>query len=231
MVKTIRISSFLLSATLIGGLTVAVPTNVGAQELRPGFSALVPVGPFRFNFDENGHGTIQVGAAGAITTLNGTLALDPAGPIGGSQLVLTYMLPEPVIAGDVQFLEIAGAQVTSDWLRFTDASGILRGATGAGSRMIFYSELEANETAGGPGVDLADRIFPTNLGSGNVLLGQLEIGTEGNNGFNYLPGGAFPNNNQYIGISDIPEPETYALMLAGLGLLGFVARRRTQKAA
>lgn len=27
----------------------------------------------------------------------------------------------------------------------------------------------------------------------------------------------------------IPEPETYALMLAGLGLMGFVARRRKQK--
>jgi hypothetical protein len=29
----------------------------------------------------------------------------------------------------------------------------------------------------------------------------------------------------------IPEPETYAMMLAGLGLLGFVARRRKQKNA
>ncbi len=29
----------------------------------------------------------------------------------------------------------------------------------------------------------------------------------------------------------VPEPETYALMLAGLGLLGFAARRRRQKAA
>ena len=29
-------------------------------------------------------------------------------------------------------------------------------------------------------------------------------------------------------ISAIPEPETYAMMLAGLGLLGFVARRRRQ---
>jgi len=172
-----------------------------------------------------------VGAAGAITPLNGTLALDPAGPVGGSQLVLTYMLPEPVIAGDVQFLELAGSQVTTDWLRFTDASGILNGATGAGTRMIFYSALDSNETAGGPGVDLADRIFPTNLGSGNVLLGQLEVGLEGNNGFNYLPGAAFPNNNQYVGVSDVPEPETYAMLLAGLGLMGFVARRRKQKAA
>lgn len=32
-------------------------------------------------------------------------------------------------------------------------------------------------------------------------------------------------------IAAVPEPETYAMMLAGLGLLGFVARRRKQKAA
>ena len=29
----------------------------------------------------------------------------------------------------------------------------------------------------------------------------------------------------------VPEPETYAMLLAGLGLLGFAARRRNQKAA
>ena len=32
-------------------------------------------------------------------------------------------------------------------------------------------------------------------------------------------------------IGAIPEPETYAMLLAGLGLLGFAARRRKQKAA
>ncbi len=31
-------------------------------------------------------------------------------------------------------------------------------------------------------------------------------------------------------VSTVPEPETYAMMLAGLGLLGFAARRRKQKA-
>lgn len=30
-------------------------------------------------------------------------------------------------------------------------------------------------------------------------------------------------------LAPIPEPETYAMMLAGLGLLGFVVRRRKQK--
>jgi hypothetical protein len=29
----------------------------------------------------------------------------------------------------------------------------------------------------------------------------------------------------------VPEPETYAMMVAGLGLLGFAARRRKQAAA
>jgi hypothetical protein len=28
----------------------------------------------------------------------------------------------------------------------------------------------------------------------------------------------------------IPEPETYAMLLAGLGLMGFVARRRRRNA-
>lgn len=29
-----------------------------------------------------------------------------------------------------------------------------------------------------------------------------------------------------IGIAPVPEPDSYAMMLAGLGLLGFIARRK-----
>lgn len=36
-----------------------------------------------------------------------------------------------------------------------------------------------------------------------------------------------PNSTQDLGVfAPIPEPETYAMLLAGLGLMGFVARRR-----
>mgnify|MGYP003342308399 FL=1 len=47
---------------------------------------------------------------------------------------------------------------------------------------------------------------------------------------------AFPNHSvgyvvEYSNLSAVPEPETYAMMLAGLGLLGFAARRRKQNAA
>jgi len=38
-------------------------------------------------------------------------------------------------------------------------------------------------------------------------------------------------DDMVIGVTAIPEPETYAMLLAGLGLMGFVARRRQRKLA
>lgn len=39
------------------------------------------------------------------------------------------------------------------------------------------------------------------------------------------------DNHSYIAAAPIPEPETYAMLLAGLGMLGFAARRRKLKLA
>jgi hypothetical protein len=37
--------------------------------------------------------------------------------------------------------------------------------------------------------------------------------------------------NMQITAAPIPEPETYAMLLAGLGLLAFIARRRRNESA
>ena len=43
--------------------------------------------------------------------------------------------------------------------------------------------------------------------------------------------GFFAGGDVVFAVNSVPEPETYAMMLAGLGLLGVAARRRKQKQA
>lgn len=45
------------------------------------------------------------------------------------------------------------------------------------------------------------------------------------------PSDSITSFREFTVTAAIPEPETYAMMLAGLGLMGFVARRRKQKQA
>lgn len=61
---------------------------------------------------------------------------------------------------------------------------------------------------------------PLLAGVGSPALPSYEIRTSGN------VVGAFGSYGGNLVVSPIPEPEIYAMMLAGLGLLSFVARRR-----
>lgn len=86
--------------------------------------------------------------------------------------------------------------------------------------------------------------------SGKVLTGSMDVydGTpwrtfstnftptiSGTETLNFMPNGAYSGGFidavQISQVSAVPEPSTYAMMLAGLGLLGFAQRRRKQQAA
>lgn len=57
---------------------------------------------------------------------------------------------------------------------------------------------------------------------GNKAIGYFQAGEEGQS-----PAGGFIGG--FVPTPPVPEPETYALMLAGLGLIGLAARRRAQR--
>lgn len=100
-------------------------------------------------------------------------------------------------------------------LEFNDDSG-----PGLGSQI--FSTL----AAGNYGIAIsAFEVLPTPLGPPvlgvDVLTGWTNAG--GSDSGAYTVSLSAP-------VGAVPEPETYAMMLAGLGLMGFVARRRKQRA-
>jgi hypothetical protein len=61
-------------------------------------------------------------------------------------------------------------------------------------------------------------------------LYRFDAGSTGISSFTVL-GGGLSNAALYMTVSAVPETETYAMMLAGLGLMGTIARRRKNKNA
>jgi hypothetical protein len=75
----------------------------------------------------------------------------------------------------------------------------------------------------------------------NVSLGSNTVGISSYYGFSAVPSSQTYASNQYgnyttfttdavSAVAAVPEPETYAMMLAGLGVVGFIARRRRRQA-
>lgn len=110
---------------------------------------------------------------------------------------------------------------------------------------IFSNDIEGNILAGGMSLSITDRLpigpvsgpqIPTSLSGLNLTPGNdiviLQMGY-----CNLAPGGVCSSFDSINGsltattVSAVPEPEIYAMMLGGLGLLGAAARRRKQKAA
>lgn len=174
----------------------------------------------------------------------GTLASAQAGTIEFQGVDFTSSW-----SGNVLTLEVDAANPTGSWAGATSLGALqlkdlgsfdnvsLTAAPGGATNWTLSSkELNANGCTGGShagsslcysGAHLAladDMVFQFTFSGDNVdpTSPQLKLtmfGADGNKKVGSLMG-------EHLVVSAVPEPQTYALMLGGLGLLGVMARRK-----
>ena len=167
-----------------------------------------------------------------------------AAPVIFQDLTPTGILPSPSSitrsfnsgsgAGNITFeiqgyLSLDGSNCCTDTFSLYNDSDLLFQGTfnlgGGGTDIVFANPNGATYSAvnfGFFGGGLLNVSIPVNFTAGNHVLtfdyagGAQGLGDEGWG----------LNSVTVEGVSAVPEPETYAMLLAGLGMVGFMARRR-----
>jgi hypothetical protein len=128
--------------------------------------------------------------------------------------------PDGGVGGELRFVGLNGTMVT---LTGIDLGGFITNASTAvriydvSGTELYSSGAIGSITADGAGAHHTETFSVT----GPTLILQWHDPWDV----------AIDNVNFNLSIAAIPEPSTYALMLAGLGLVGFMARRRTKPPA
>ena len=160
----------------------------------------------------------------AVSNLTGTLTLDG---LGNANAAWVFQMPSTLITSPGSVINVINTGAGAGVFWNVGSSATLDTTTSFAGNILASVSISLNNGATiGCGRALANTGAVT-MDTNTISLGCLGTGEEGSNG---LSGGltvaVAGGTPTFLPSAPIPEPETYAMMLAGLGLMGFVARRR-----
>jgi hypothetical protein len=208
---TYNFTSGSLAAGVVGAPAAQTQLDTAIIALTTGTPGGTDIGP---NLNGNfGQGVYNVGAG----LLTGALILDGG---GSNTAVWDFRFSSSLTTEQGSSVTVQnvgdGAGVGIYWAVANLAT--LDGDTFAGNVLASTITSNGNLTMGCGRLLAATANVALNGVGSNISTGCAGTG---------FGSGGFDQAGSQVG--QVPEPETYALMLAGLGLLGFAARRRQQK--
>lgn len=176
------------------------------------------------------------------------------------KILLPFALAVAMVAGVAQATTVDLTTFTStvgtnSAIAVTQNMGGLMGTTTLTGSVVGLESFQWNFMAGDPFVDVIDDYSYVRTSTGQVQLADIgavgDFGTSGWQTFTFNPGysgvitfgvanvgddndasALLIRNVEATGVlATVPEPETYAMLLAGLGLVGTVVVRRKRRFA
>jgi len=158
-------------------------------------------------------------AGSGLTYANSTFNVMSAGGVAG--LGSTGMANPALNVDNLGSWSLTGAPFSYGGSSFTLRVSFTAPPGTTPTSALFTSTLLGNVVStdnGGLFIDFDNtpRAFTFTGGSFNLIVNDVSL----------TPGATPVASTGFINVTAVPEPETYALFLAGLGALGFVSRRR-----
>ncbi len=176
-------------------------------------------------------GTVYAGVTPTPTLISlGSLFADTPGKVTytylGSEAGFSNLFFAPASAASPEFVNHGVTTVGTSYTQTVNAPGLLDFKfVGAAPAQFVNGELPGQGNPMSIGLIAKNYTVTSGLAQGQSFAYVI--------GYNDSAANLADWDDMVIGvnIAPIPEPETYAMLLAGLGLMGFVARRRKKSAS